>query len=241
MNRIMTAISVGAALAVALGWLSYPYIETARIWYSVTGIDVSHHQGHIDWPEVAQSGVKFAYMKATEGGDFVDSSFGQNWAEAKAAGIAVGAYHFYRQCKTGKEQADNFLSLLPREAMQLPPVIDVEHMGPCPEGTAVRDPVAEVGVFLDVVGAETGCRPILYATPEFEAAYLRGHFDAEKFWVRSIFLPPLFRQNSWILWQYHHMGRRQGIAGPVDLNAFRGDLGELSAWIKSANCFGPKS
>lgn len=226
-----------AVLVAVLGWLGFPYVETARLSYGVTGIDVSHHQGRIDWPVVAGSGVVFAYLKASEGGDFVDDSFAANWAAAKAAGLAVGAYHFYRQCKGGAEQAANFLRLLPPEAGQLPPVIDAEHMGPCPDGTPAMDPATEIGVFLDVVAARTGCRPILYVTPEFDTTYLRGRLQDERFWVRSIFVPPYIRQANWVFWQYHHDGRRAGIAGPVDLNAFRGDVAGLAELIRKAGCF----
>lgn len=62
---------------------------------------------------------------------------------------------------------------------------------------------------------------MLYVTAEFDAAYLAGKFASEQFWVRSIFLPPQIRQDGWTFWQYHHAARRPGIAGPVDLDAFR--------------------
>jgi lysozyme len=199
---------------------------------------VSHHQGRIDWPEVAQARIGFAYVKATEGGDFVDESFRSNWDGARAAGLLVGAYHFYRQCKSGKEQADNFLSALPRDGGQLPPVVDVEHMGPCPVGARVFDPATEIGVFLEEVEARAGCRPLLYVTSEFDAAYLSGQFEQEKFWVRSILVPPDFRRDHWVFWQYHNAGRRAGIAGPVDLNAFQGSAEDLQALVRTAGCFG---
>ena len=119
----------------------------------------------------------------------------------------------------------------------MPPVIDVEHMGPCPDGTPAFDPAVEIEAFLDEVEARAGCRPILYVTPDFDAAYLRGHFGAESFWVRSIFLPPGFRQDRWMFWQYHHFGTRPGIGGPVDLNAFRGSLQDLVHLIETSDCF----
>ena len=85
-------IWVAAAVLVAvLGWLGFPYIETARLWYGVTGIDVSHHQGRIDWPVVAGSGVAFAYLKASEGGDFGNGRterFGHT-AAAKVASLII--------------------------------------------------------------------------------------------------------------------------------------------------------
>ena len=79
--------------------------------YPVKGIDVSHHNGTIDWRAVADDGVKFAYIKATEGKDFQDDRFITNCREATAAGIVCGAYHYFRLGTPGLEQAQNFIRL----------------------------------------------------------------------------------------------------------------------------------
>jgi lysozyme len=67
--------------------------------YPIHGIDVSKFQGDIDWNAVANSGIKFAWIKATEGGDYADARFQANWEGAKAAGIPHGAYHFVYWCR----------------------------------------------------------------------------------------------------------------------------------------------
>src|ERR671910_485801 len=59
------------------------------------GVDVSSHQSEIDWENVAGDGIEFAYIKATEGGDYVDERFQQNWDDSAAAGLDRGAYHFF--------------------------------------------------------------------------------------------------------------------------------------------------
>src|SRR5262245_20104351 len=116
------------------GVLAYPHIETARLWSDVIGVDVSNHQGYIDWPTLARTDVAFAYIKATEGGDFRDRRFQANWEGAKRAGLPRGAYHFFTQCRSGADQARNFIAAVPREEGALPPVVDLEHMGPCRSG-----------------------------------------------------------------------------------------------------------
>ena len=63
--------------------------------YPVRGVDVSYYQGTIDWQVLAQQGVDFAFIKATEGSDHNDTQFVQNWEDAKAVQIYVGAYHFF--------------------------------------------------------------------------------------------------------------------------------------------------
>ena len=57
---------------------------------------MSEYQGVIDWSLVAAAGIKFAIIKATEGGSLLDPRFSTNWQAAKAAGIVRAAYHFFR-------------------------------------------------------------------------------------------------------------------------------------------------
>jgi lysozyme len=219
-----------------LGLALYPRIETARLWYEVVGIDVSHHQGKIDWPRVAEAGVAFSYIKATEGGSFVDPAFTGNWNEARAAGLSVGAYHFFTLCKAGSEQAANFIATVPKVDGAMPPAIDAEHMGPCPGGDTLGDPAREIGVLLDLLAAHYGCRPIIYTTPEFARNFMDGRFPGETFWLRSIFVPPFYKREGWEFWQYHERGFRPGINGPVDLDAFRGTRAEFQAFLNGHKC-----
>lgn len=222
----------GVAGGVGLGGaLAYPYIEPARLWYDVIGVDVSHHQGEIDWPRLARTDIVFAYIKASEGGDFRDRRFATNWMEARTAGVVRGAYHFFTQCRPGVEQARNFMAAVPPEEGTLPPVVDLEHLGPCRSGPQVADLVREIDTFLATLEEHYGRRPVLYTDAWFNAVYLQGHFVRETFWTRSIFLPPWFRTSQWLFWQYHHSGRRPGIDGPVDLNAFRGSRGAFDAFV----------
>ena len=86
------------ALAAA-GYFYFMGFSPDRNVYPLRGIDVSNHQGQIDWPRVAKDDVAFAIIKATEGGDFVDKSFARNIEAARAAGLTVGAYHFFTFCR----------------------------------------------------------------------------------------------------------------------------------------------
>jgi lysozyme len=224
----LAALAGGASLG---GVLAYPRVEWARWWYDVIGVDVSNHQGDIDWPVLARTDIGFAYLKATEGGDFRDRRFQANWNGARKAGLPRGAYHFFTQCRSGADQARNFIALVPREPDALPPVLDLEDMGTCRSGPQVVDLVEEIVMALNMLENHYGRRPLLYVTPEFDAAYLRGHFASETFWARSLVLPPQFRSDQWLIWQYHNSGRRAGINGPVDLNAFRGSKRQFDAFV----------
>jgi lysozyme len=212
-------------------WI-YERFELAPLRYGVIGVDVSHHQGTIDWNALAHSGIAFAYIKATEGGTFRDPSFATNWSDTAKAGMSRGAYHFFTQCRTGLDQARNFIAAVPRDPRALPPVLDAESMDPCPNGTTVANVAQEIELFLSRVETYYGRRPLIYTTAEFHDAYLSGRFAREQFWIRSLVLPPLFRTQQWIIWQYHDRGRRAGVQGPVDLNAFRGSKQDFAAFAQ---------
>lgn len=218
---------LGATVAMLGGWwtpLAAPYVQ---------GVDVSWHQGPIDWRTLASDDVAFAYIKATEGADHVDVRFAFNWREAAAAGLYRGAYHFFTLCQPGARQAANFIAVVPREAGALPAAVDLEHMGPCRQGSTMTDVVGEALIFMDALEAHYGVRPIIYTTREFHDAHL-SELTGERFWIRSIGLPPRFREDDWIIWQHHNRGHKRGVSGPIDLNAFRGDLAALARFAERA-------
>ncbi len=217
----------GAGVAMLGGWwtpLAARYVQ---------GVDVSHHQGAIDWRTLAADDIAFAYIKATEGADHVDTRFAFNWREAAAAGLHRGAYHFFTLCQPGARQAANFIAVVPREAGALPPAVDLEHMGPCRQGATMTDVVGEARTFMDALETYYGVRPIIYTTREFHDAYL-GDVTGERFWIRSIGVPPRFRERDWIIWQHHNRGHKRGVSGPIDLNAFRGDVAALARFAGAA-------
>ncbi len=200
----------------------------------VQGVDVSWHQGPIDWRALAADDVAFAYIKATEGGDYADPRFAANWEGAAAAGLYRGAYHFFTLCKPGTQQAANFIAIVPRTAGALPAAVDLEHMGPCRDGPTMTDIIGEARTFLDLVQTHYGARPLIYTTREFHDAHLR-ELSGERFWIRSIAASPNFRERDWVIWQHHNRGHKRGVSGPVDLNAFRGDAAALAEFASSPN------
>src|SRR5918996_6642155 len=92
----------------------------------LTGIDVSHFQGEVDWQAVAGAGVRFAFIKATEGVADIDPCFRQNWQDSRAAGLLRGAYHFLHPNLDAGQQAAHFLSVVRLDDDALPPALDIE-------------------------------------------------------------------------------------------------------------------
>ena len=157
--------------------------------YPVHGIDVSKFQGDIDWNAVASSGVKFAWIKATEGGDRADARFQANWTGAKSAGVPHGAYHFVYWCRSPMEEMAFFEQNAPVEDDALPPVLDVEATPTSPTCHRHLTPAsaaADMKVMLEEMERHYGKRPIIYTTVDFYEAILSdGAFSDYPIWVRS--------------------------------------------------------
>jgi len=214
--RFLVYGSLALALCLGAGIVYYMTWEPDRKRYPIRGIDVSHHNGNIDWQAVAASDVAFAYIKASEGGDFIDPAFDRNASAARMAQVPVGAYHFFSFCKDADEQAGNFLTVTGSEVLVLPPVLDLELQGNCarrPERQAVE---AAVRQWISLVARATGKTPILYVSEAFLRHYPEVT-NGRLLWVRSILQPPDYASN-WSVWQYHDRGEVSGISGAVDLN-----------------------
>lgn len=184
------------------------------------GIDASHHQGPIDWARVADAGISFAYLKATEGTGFTDPRFAEHRRRATRAGIAVSGYHYFQLCSDGAAQAEHFLDVLgPSElsADSLPPALDLELVGSCPEPPPAETLLAEVREFLGVVDRSTGVATMVYLYPDFEERFVFADDLADHpQWVRRLGERPPRR--DWAVWQYDDAGTVPGIEGGVDLN-----------------------
>ena len=194
--------------------------------YSVHGIDVSSYQGRIDWPEVARNRVRFAFIKASEGGTLRDARFARNWREARAAGVLRGAYHYFQPNRDGQLQANLFVRTVPLAPGDLPPVLDVEAANFHDVAVLRR----EVARWLRLVEAHYGVRPILYSNHSFYQRHLAGHFDEYPLWLAHYEVArPALARSKWIIWQHSDEAYVPGIRGVVDFNVFQGSFAALQA------------
>ncbi len=230
------AAALGAAAVMAVAWftvgrrLGVP----GRGRYPVRGIDVSHHQAAIRWDAVAADGVSFAYVKASEGGDYRDPRFAENWAAASAAGLKLGAYHYFTFCRDAQSQAENFLATLSTAALPapaLPPALDLEFRGNCSRRPTPEELHADLLDFVGRVERATGQVPIYYATPDFLRAYGDSLPEDAGVWVRSTFWRPGGLDRPWVFWQYSGRARVLGVSGPVDADVFNGSRADWAAYL----------
>lgn len=197
----------------------------------LTGVDVSHHQGRIDWPRVAQAGHAFAIVKATEGTTRVDPRFAENWRAIPLAGLVRGAYHFLRRETPARAQAYHFVRTVDGAKGSLL-AVDVETN---PAGS--NPLVGQVAEFVDEVRKLTFGHPVIvYTSWGWWNSHGQGSNGARlgPLWharYRPLAQGPGPIYGGWprfTFWQHTSTGRCPGIAGNVDLNVFYGERVDLA-------------
>ena len=192
------------------------------------GIDVSHHQGDIDWEKVRAEGVTFAFIRigyrgyGKEGKICPDTRALENIKEAQAQGIDVGVYFFSQAVSEAEalEEADFVLSSLENIDLQLPVVYDPESIL---DDEARTDNVTgeqftkNTRVFCDTV-REAGYEPMIYSNMLWEAY----EFDLAQLSDLDIWYADYEKEPQtpyhFTFWQYSNEGTIDGIEGAVDLN-----------------------
>ena len=238
MNRLIAILAaVILVLIVAViffdkGYIRFNYPDKSK--YPVHGIDISHHQDMIDWDVLKREDISFIFIKATEGGDHRDTKFERNWGRAGDIGLVRGAYHFFTFCKSGIEQAQNFINTVPIETVMLPPAIDLEFSGNCSARPSREEVLKEIADFATLVKRRYGKTPIIYATSQSYEAFLDGDRTDYPIWIRNIYnFPKLPDGKEWAFWQYANRGRLHGIDGFVDFNVFSGSPEEFQNFLAS--------
>jgi lysozyme len=199
--------------------------------YEIHGIDISHHQGTIDWATLKDEAViderpiRFIMIKATEGANKIDENFKDNFYNAREYGFTRGAYHFYGTRSTAKAQAQFFISQVKLEKGDLPPVLDVEHKPSNQTDEEFKESVLE---WLRIVEKHYGVPPIVYTYYKFKLRYLSDSaFDAYPYWIAHYYVDKVEYEGAWKFWQHTDAGRLPGIKGDVDFNIYNGSFYDL--------------
>ena len=205
------------------------YIDYKGTQYkALRGIDVSEHQGAIDWQKVHDDGVEYAIIRAgyrgySEGKLFEDACFKANIEGAKAAGLKIGVYFFSQAVDTSEatEEAKFLLNSIKDYKLDLPIFFDWEQVSGVGQtrvdnvdGTTITDCALAFCAAIETAGYKTGV--YFYRS--------LGYYDYEldrltnlAFWVGAPGSAPDFYYKH-TMWQYSFTGTVNGIAGGTDLN-----------------------
>jgi lysozyme len=203
--------------------------------YSLHGIDISRHNGVINWEEVATSEkesslINFIFIKATEGTDLVDPSFGLNWNSAKEYQFYRGAYHFFVPYSDARLQALNFILNFKYQKGDLVPVLDFEI--DAKSNNQRKKMIENVKTWLEIVEQHVGKKPIIYTNRSLYFKYVKNNFNDYPLWISDFKAPDLqgFDNSNVILWQHSDSGKINGIKENVDFNVFLGTPHKLEKY-----------
>lgn len=200
--------------------------------HSIYGIDVSRHQGSIDWEQLKTGNEKnqpidFVYIKATEGSDFLDLKFATNFAKAKEQEITRGAYHYFSKHSDGLAQAQMFIKNVKLEKGDLPPVVDVEE-----KPKDKKKFLQELKIFISKIEEHYGVKPIIYSYKKYREKYLSEQFfDKYPLWIAHYYVPKLDDGTEWLMWQCSDRGKIDGIVEKVDINIFNGSREQFNSLL----------
>lgn len=231
LRKSITAVVTVAALAV-----SGTAVAQAVNFGAPKGVDVAAHQHPggtpIDWSKVRSDGQSFAFVKATEGGDWVNPHYVQDIQAANAAGLKTGAYHYARPAGDAKTQAANFaaqIALAPDQT--LPPALDIEVA----EGKSAAQLEQWIEEFTSELKRLTGRTPMIYTYKYFWMGQMN---NSQKFSDMPLWLAAYQDQapeavGGWkelSFWQRSGSGKVAGISTDVDMNLFNGSKQQLQSF-----------
>ncbi|MGL4607998.1 MAG: glycoside hydrolase family 25 protein [Eubacteriaceae bacterium] len=237
-KRRLISLGVGVAILLILSLVIYSCTNMFKVEkgekHIVKGVDLSAYQGEIDWVIMNDQNIDFAFIKATEGNDYVDPQFKKNWKESQKTDIKVGAYHFLNYDSSGKEQGKHFIETVGTLKKNLPPVVDLELYGKYEEAPLERK---EVKVILDdllnVLEEEYQVKPIIYTTQRIFKMYLGTDYKDYKIWIVDLdnsWPETLPNGEEWVFWQFSHRGVLDGYVGDetfIDMNLYNGNYKEF--------------
>lgn len=188
----------------------------------IHGIDMSHYQGDVFWEAIGENAkMAYVYLKATEGGDNIDSKYKRNIELAHQNGLKVGSYHFYRARIPQETQLRNFMAQCRAEDQDLIPMIDIEVRS----GLGIEEFTDSVFKFLKLVEQAYHQKPLIYTGANFYDQVFAGKLNEYKIMIAQYTKrePVLTDGRDITMWQYTGKGHINGVAGHVDKSRFMGN------------------
>lgn len=200
LGRWGLSLLLAAALAAGL-WYGATHWRPSDSDYPVQGVEASEVEGSIDWAKVRASGAQFTYLAATYGADGRDKLFADYWEASRAAGLKRGAVHRFTLCQLARDQATNFIAVVPREVDELSPAIDFELHENCKARPSRAVLLEEIATFIKMVEAHSEKPVILRVSRAFDADYKLSRAVDRPLWLTSAYLTPSYGERQWVMWR----------------------------------------
>jgi lysozyme len=190
---------------------------------AVWGVDLSHHQGKVNWDKVEEQKPRFAFLKVTEGSSHLDRKYKKYLKEIRSRNILVGSYHFFSYSSKGKKQAEHFIKHISLEKGDLPPVLDAENKRRMPDKSKITK---ELLAFIETVETALKVKPIIYCTERYYNKYLKGKLSGTYvLWICDFRNEP---KSDYHFWQKSDKLDLPGFRSLVDYNIYNGSYKELT-------------
>ncbi|GAA0856890.1 hypothetical protein GCM10008916_08320 [Clostridium nitritogenes] len=182
------------------------------------GIDISVHNGEINWREIKNSDVKVVIIKATEGVDFVDKMLENHYKGANSIGLSVGFYHFMSEKTSPLQQARDFWNAIKDKKFNVLPCLDIEVNEYKRSRTQISDRCIE---FLEEFKRISGYDCMIYTGGFFGRDLLDDRVKKYPGWIAHYGVnKPMQTGFKVVGHQYTEDGKTTGVKGDVDLNNF---------------------
>lgn len=182
----------------------------------IKGIDISSHNGNIDFGAVKNDGIEYCYIKATEGTTFQDPLLEQHYSGAIGKGLKLGYYHYLVKSSAPESQAENFYNQIKDKQNDLKPCLDIETNGYDVMDFALR--------FIARFKELSSMAICIYAGPYFSNDNLDNRLASYPLWIAHYGVDNPMSTNIWgsnyAGHQYTESGSVSGISGNVDMNRF---------------------
>lgn len=233
---------ISLALAILIGFIMFDQRKQSNLTFSdfgtllpkqgqILGVDISHHQGEIDWDQVfdmkiGNDSIQFVFFKLTEGTDFKDKYATINRKKLNELGVPFGTYHFYRPNQSAIIQANFFVENYKKT--KLKPVLDIELQGHL-KSLALID---SISIFLQIIERKLNIRPIIYTYESFYTDFFqKSSLSEEWFWIANYTgKSDIFELPNTIAWQFTDKGTVDGIQEKVDLNIGKSNFWKATKW-----------
>jgi lysozyme len=199
--RWLGALVLLGLIAALASWWHLRHWQPERAVYPVQGVEISTADGTVDWRAVKAIGADFAYIDASASAFARDPAFSRNLEEARAAKLQIGAVHRYDPCQPAERQAANFVSVVPRDAAMLPPVVELDDLAEnCPVKVGDAKVESELMTFVNEVETHTGKAVMLKLSASFEKRYHIALSIDRNLWLTRDRFQPEYAGRPWTLW-----------------------------------------
>ena len=198
-------------------WWSLQHWTPEESAFPDQGALISASDGLVNFNTLAAIGASFAYLEASDGAGRLDPRFARNFSAAREAGLNVGAVHRFDPCVLADGQTANFVTVVPRTADMLPPVIALRGTAePCAKPVSDAAVESELMTLINQIENHSGKPAILKLDPEFEDAYAISAKLERNLWLTRTRFAPGYAKRPWLLWSANEELRSEAAKEPIE-------------------------